>query len=157
MTPRPAARKVGRRETAGTSEALDVDGLMRALEAIAAHEAHLTERFYEIFFERRPDTRELFGVHAIAEREEMMHETLGSLQALGNREPWLEGNLVALGESHGEYGVTEDMYTSFVDALIECAREILGGVFDEAAERALRDATEEISSMMSEAGRPTGT
>lgn len=93
----------------------DPPALLRALEGFATHEARITERFYEIFFERRPDTLELFGAHSIAEREEMMHETLHSLYALYERQLWLEDNLVALGKSHWEYGVTEDMYTSFID------------------------------------------
>ena len=140
---------------AGGAERLDVTGLLRALEAIAARESRFTERFYEIFFERRPDTRILFGLHSIAEREEMMHETLRSLHALCEREQWLEGNLVALGLSHGEYGVTEDMYPSFVDALIECARESLGLELDEIALNALREATSDIAGVMSKAGEAT--
>ena len=49
--------------------------LPSVLEKIAEQEEPFTERFYEIFFELRPDSLPLFGVHSISEREEMMRET----------------------------------------------------------------------------------
>ncbi len=131
---------------------LDQDALLRALDEIAPHEERFTERFYEIFFERRPDTLPLFGTHSIAEREEMMRETLRSLLALYEGESWLEENLAALGRSHWEYGVTTDMYDSLVDTLLDCSREILGDSLDESAESSLRLALSEIARQMSSAG-----
>lgn len=133
-------------------EPTDPPALLRALEGFATHEARITERFYEIFFERRPDTLELFGAHSIAEREEMMHETLHSLYALYEGQLWLEDNLVALGKSHWEYGVTEDMYTSFIDSLIDCGREVLGDELDEAAAASLGAAITQIAQRMCAAG-----
>ena len=131
---------------------IDSPSLLRALEIFAAHEAQITERFYEIFFERRPDTLELFGAHSIAEREEMMRETLRSLHAIYDRQDWLEDNLTALGKSHWEYGVTEDMYPVFIDSMIDCGREILGEQLDEAATVSLRASLAQISQRMSAAG-----
>ena len=126
--------------------------VLRALELFASHEARITERFYEIFFERRPDTLELFGAHSIAEREEMIRETLHSLHALYEGQVWLDDNLVALGKSHWEYGVTEDMYPSFVDSLIDCGQEILGDEFDNDAVASFRSAVTTIAQQMSGAG-----
>jgi hemoglobin-like flavoprotein len=142
----------------GTLPALDLAGdidstcLLRALEAFATREALITERFYETFFARRPDTLELFGVHSISEREEMIRETLRSLHALYEGNDWLEENLIALGTSHYEYGVTGDMYPSFVDCLVECGREVLGHEIDAPALNALRAATMLIAEQMSAAG-----
>jgi hemoglobin-like flavoprotein len=134
---------------------IDSPALLRALEMFARHEAQITERFYEIFFEQRPDTLELFGAHSISEREEMMRETLRSLHAFYEGQDWLEGNLVALGKSHWEYGVTQDMYSSFVDSLIECGHEVLGEEFDEAAVASFRSAMTVIAQQMSAAGEVT--
>ncbi len=155
MSQGPATQESNLRTAAEGDEVIDKIGLLRALDAIANKESQFTERFYEIFFARRPDTRDLFGLHGIAEREEMMHETLRSLHALCEQEPWLEGNLIALGHSHGEYGVTQDMYPSFVDALIECTREIVGLSLDHAALASLRQATDAIAGVMSKAGEAT--
>lgn len=145
----PAA---ARKPPAGETD-LDRGALQGALEALASHDARFTERFYEIFFERRPDTLVLFGTHSIAEREEMMAETFRSLVALQGGESWLEGNLTALGHSHAEYGVTPDMYRSFVEVWIECTREILGETIEEAGVAALRDAVAEVARQMSDAGQ----
>ena len=131
---------------------IDSPALLRALEMFARREAQITERFYEIFFEQRPDTLELFGAHSISEREEMMRETLRSLHAFYEGQDWLEGNLVALGKSHWEYGVTQDMYSSFVDSLIDCGQQVLGDEFDEAAVVSFRAAMTVIAQRMSAAG-----
>lgn len=133
-------------------EEIDLAALLRAIDAIAMHEAEITERFYEIFFERCPDALELFGAHSISEREEMMREAFHSLYALHEGEDWLADNLAALGRSHAEYGVTEDMYPCFVDALIDCGREVLGDEIDEAELEALRRAMSQIANQMSAAG-----
>ena len=130
----------------------DRERLSLVLVEIAETQADLTERFYELFFESRPDARPLFGVHSLAEREEMMHETFGSIHAWIEGEPWLLTNLEALGRSHWEYGVTADMYPSFVDTMIECAREVLQGRLDEGQLRVLRHALEEIVRPMRLAG-----
>lgn len=127
----PKSSEAPSQSTEHVAEQFDPASLLRALGAYAAHEARITERFYELFFDRRPDTLELFGAHSIGEREEMMRETLHSLHALHEGHVWLKDNLVALGQSHWEYGVTEDMYTSFVECLIDCGREILGDEVDE--------------------------
>ncbi len=127
--------------------------------------AHFTERFYEILFDRRPDTRELFGAYPLAEQEEMMRETLRSLSVLmcvaddaeegaslhenGKDElSWLAMNLRALGVSHAEYGVTPDMYDSYRLALIECAREVVGDQIDGPAKLALDSAIREVCLLM---------
>ena len=138
--------------TAPELEPIDSPALLRGLEMFAHHEPQITERFYEIFFERRPDAVELFGAHSIAEREEMIRETLHSVHALYEGQVWLEENLVALGKSHREYGVTQDMYPSFVDSLIECGQEILGDEFDAATVVSLRAAISQIAERMSIAG-----
>ena len=138
-----------KRRSEGTSLALDpIDSpaLLRALEMFARQEAQITERFYEIFFERRPDTLELFGAHSISEREEMMRETLRSLHAFYEGQDWLEGNLAALGKSHWEYGVTQDMYSSFVDSLLDRLAESLRGLWRRSIEVCIerhRDVTQE--------------
>lgn len=145
-------RKPGTPETARDLDPIDAPALLRGLEMFARHETQIAERFYEIFFERRPDTIELFGAHSIAEREEMIRETLHSLHALYEGQVWLADNLVALGKSHWEYGVTEDMYPSFVDSLIDCGQEILGDEFDDAAVVSIRAAMSKIARRMSVAG-----
>jgi len=127
----------------------DRASLLRVLEKIASIEARFTDCFYEVFFGRRPDTLPLFGLHSISEREEMMRETLHSLHALAHGESWLAGNLAALGKSHVEYGVTTDMYDSYCDTMIDCARQTLEEPLSDLESAALRLAIVEVARQMS--------
>lgn len=122
--------------------------LLEVLESLAAQEGKITEALYPLFFERRPDARPLFGVHALAEREEMIRETLRSLLALADGERWLADNLAALGRSHFEYGVTGDMYGDFVDVFVEVAAPGL----DDARREVLRSGLARIADSMRRAG-----
>ena len=128
------------------------ESIPQILAELAEHETRFTERFYEIFFEARPDARPLFGTHALAEQEEMMRETLHSLLAWAESEPWLEGNLSALGKSHWEYGVTADMYASFIESMLECGNEVIGESLDADQRAVLRSALEFVAYQMRDAG-----
>ena len=142
----------GAQAESGESGEIDADALVDVLERIAEREAPFTERVYEIFFDRRPDARELFGPHAIAEQEEMMRETLRSIHALCEDQAWLADNLAALGRSHHEYGVTSDMYRSFAEVFLDCGREVLDDGVGDGGFDSLRLALLEITRQMSEAG-----
>lgn len=124
--------------------------LVAVLGALAETEKKLVEQLYPDFFARRPDAQPLFGVHALAEREEMVRETLRSLLALADGEPWLAGNLAALGRSHFEYGVTGDMYGDFVEVFVEVAARVAGLSPSDA--QTLRAGIGEIASAMRRAG-----
>ena len=126
--------------TKAVGEARVRDVLPELLCKLADCEALFTERFYPILFALRPDVRPLFGVHPMAEQEEMMRETLRSLHGWLDGEPWLAGNLEALGRSHWEYGVTDDMYDSFIDAMLACSLETISDAFDDERQTVFRAA-----------------
>lgn len=127
-----------------------MSGLVAVLGALAETEKKLVEQLYPDFFARRPDAQPLFGVHALAEREEMVRETLRSLLALADGEPWLAGNLAALGRSHFEYGVTGDMYGDFVEVFVDVATRVAGLSPSDA--QTLRAGIGEIAGAMRRAG-----
>jgi hemoglobin-like flavoprotein len=120
------------------------------------HEAALVDRFYDRFFDRNPEVVPLFGEHALAEREEMIQETLKSLLAACEGESWLDANLEALGKSHAEYGVETGMYPAFATAFLETLREILGDRFPSDAEKHFAEMLEGICGVMSAAGEGAG-
>ena len=124
------------------------------LEGVAegGHEAAIVDRVYVLFFERRPDVVPLFGVHALAEREQMVQEVFASVLAWCDEEAWLEGNLRSLGASHAEYGVTAEMYPPFVTAFSDALREVLGDVLRPEAEKRFVEVLEVICGAMSAAG-----
>jgi len=128
------------------------DSMPMILAEFAECESRFSERFYEIFFEARPDALPLFGLHSITEQEEMIRETFRSLLAWAEHQPWLESNLDALGKSHWEYGVSADMYDSFVETMLECGRELVGDSLDDARLLAMRIGLEAVVQPMREAG-----
>jgi len=122
--------------------------LLELLETLGERESKIGEALYPAFFARRPDACPLFGVHALAEREEMVRETFRSLLALAEGQPWLAGNLAALGKSHAEYGVTGDMYPDFVEVLVEVAAADL----ERGRQAVLAEALSRITDAMRQAG-----
>lgn len=146
-SPEDGGARAGRAALGGIA-ASERAALEEVLESLAAREAKIAESLYPLLFARRPDVVPLFGVHALAEREEMVRETLRSLLALAEGEDHLWGNLTALGRSHFEYGVTADMYPDFVDVFVEVA----AGDFDETRRALLRQALDEITQAMRRAG-----
>ena len=134
----------------GSAEGL---ALLEVLEALSDAESKIADAIYPLFFDRRPDARPLFGVHAIAEREEMIRETLRSLLALAEGGPHLAANLEALGRSHFEYGVAGDMYADFVDAFVEVASPGLADEEREALRRGLAVVTDAMRRAGDEAAR----
>ena len=122
--------------------------LTRSLERLAGHETQLMTRFYDRFFERHPDVVPLFGEHGLNEREEMLRETLASVCAHAEDEPWLDENLSAMGRSHAEYGVEDAMYPGFVEAMLDTLAEIVGSDWSSATCAAWRSALERLTSTM---------
>ena len=78
----------------------------------------------------------------------MLRETIRSLVALTEEEPWLDGNLMALGRSHAEYGVEAEMYESFARVFLDCANERADGPLDDDAAQALAAGIREVSRRM---------
>lgn len=97
----------------------DASLIAESLGALAGRENEIVEYFYPLFFERHPDVRGLFGEHSVNEREEMVRETLVSVLAHADDEPWLDGNLDAMGRSHAEYGVEGPSYPDYVVAMLD--------------------------------------
>jgi hemoglobin-like flavoprotein len=127
---------------------------MTSLESLSGREAMLVERFYALFFSRHPEVRELFGEHSVSEREEMIRETLASVVAHLEDQPWLEGNLEAMGKSHGEYGVEGPMYEGYVDCMLDSLEEVTGPCWKPGYREAWRGALERLTETMRRAGTP---
>lgn len=130
----------------------DRDALAAIAEAIAGDEDRFVERLYERFFTRAPEARALFGEHSLSEQNEMVAETFRSIVAWADREEWLETNLVALGESHLEYGVEANMYPPFVEAFLETTARFLDDSVSAQTLERLRAGLEAVATGMSEAG-----
>ena len=127
--------------------------LHASLEALAGKEEELTERFYPLFFARHPEVQPLFGEHGVSEREEMIRETLASVLAHADDEPWLDGNLEAMGRSHAEYGVEGWMYEAFLACMLDVLEDTLGAAWSEPCDQAWSRALERLTRVMHRAAR----
>jgi hemoglobin-like flavoprotein len=139
---------------AGRADEAPEDAVLlgESLEALAGREPEIVEHFYDLFFERHPDVRPLFGEHSISEREEMVRETLSSVLADADEEPWLDENLVAMGRSHAEYGVEARSYPDFVAAMLDTLDHLEVPGWDSGIRAAWERALVRITDVMRQAG-----
>jgi len=105
--------------------ALNVALLRDSFNLVATVNPKITTRFYEILFERYPQTQALFPVANRARQAEMLTGALVAVMDHLEDAPWLTDTLGALGEKHVGYGVTREMYdwvgASLLAALAETA------------------------------------
>ena len=138
-------------------EPLDDAALLSdSLGALAGREGEIVDLFYELFFDRHPELRELFGEHSVSEREEMVRETLVSVLAHADREPWLDENLKAMGRSHAEYGVEGHSYPEFVVAMLDTLDGLAPEGWGAPARQAWARALTRITDVMRAAGEAHG-
>ncbi|WP_081682855.1 globin domain-containing protein [Marmoricola sp. URHB0036] len=111
----------------------------------------LTRRFYELLFERHPGVRSMFhadiGPQAVTLRRAMV-EVLDHL----DDPDWLVTTLGSLGARHAKLGVSESMYTAFVDCMLTAMAEGAGTQWTPALEHGWRNTLEDIAELMRAAG-----
>lgn len=130
----------------------EADHLLASLERLSGRESELVQQFYALFFERHPEVTKLFGKHSLSEQEEMVRETLVSMVALIENEPWLQTNLEAMGKSHAEYGVEDRMYDWMVECMLDALERILGADGRDQYAPAWRSALGYLTDVMRAAG-----
>jgi hemoglobin-like flavoprotein len=133
----------------------EAEHLLASLERLSGREPRLVEEFYGLFFERYPEVTELFGKHSLSEQEEMVRETLVSVVAYVENEPWLQINLEAMGKSHSEYGVEDHMYDWMVQCLLDALERVLGADWRDEYEPAWRSALGYVTDTMRAACQDT--
>lgn len=106
-----------------------------------------TIRFYERFFEKAPQLRELF--HDDIERQARMFiQSLSVIVGSLSSPERAARVLKRLGEKHRGYGVETDHYGVMETALVETIRDVLGADFSDDAAEAWTAAFRLISSIM---------
>jgi len=129
------------------------DPMYRSLAQLSGREAQLADRVFDRFFLGHPEIAGLFGRESLSEREEMVRETLVCALAHIEGEPWLIGNLEAMGASHQEYGVRDEMYVWWVDCMLAALAEMFAADWDRAMAIAWRSVLEALCEPMRAAGR----
>ncbi|HSF15739.1 MAG TPA: globin [Vicinamibacteria bacterium] len=82
------------------------------------------QRFYELFMASSPEVAELFSKTDFERQKRMLRDSLYvMLVAAGTTKGPAHQEVQRLAKLHRDLGVTRDMFTLWLDALIEAARE----------------------------------
>ena len=128
--------------------ALDVVLLRDSFNLVATTNPRITTRFYEILFERYPQTQAMFPVANRARQAEMLTGALVAVMDHLEDAPWLTDTLGALGEKHVGYGVTREMYDWVGACLLAALAETAGDKWSPELDAAWTEAYGAIVSLM---------
>jgi hemoglobin-like flavoprotein len=132
---------------------LNVILLRQSFELVVERAPNLTHRFYEILFERYPETREMFPTARRGQQENMLTQALVAVMDHLEDAPWLTSTLHGLGARHVHYGVSDEMYAWVGDALLSAIAEAAGADWTPELRRAWTDAYGAIAGLMQEGAR----
>ncbi|MDX2090304.1 MAG: globin domain-containing protein [Kofleriaceae bacterium] len=114
--------------------------LRETLEIVLAQDDTFPRRFYEILFQRHPQTKALFHRSSEGAQNKMFAKKLTSLVDHIDDPTWLDRELATLAANHVSYGVTPEMYPWVGEALLATLREACGDAWTPEAERAWGEA-----------------
>jgi hemoglobin-like flavoprotein len=106
--------------------ALNVPLLRESFDVVATANPKVITRFYEILWERYPQTQAMFPVANRARQAEMLTGALVAVLDHLEDAPWLTETLGALGAKHVDYGVTREMYDWVGASLLATLAETAG-------------------------------
>jgi hemoglobin-like flavoprotein len=132
---------------------LNIVLLRESFRFVAERMPDLTERFYEILFQRYPQTEKMFAPGRRSRQAGMLKVALGAVIEHLEDTAWLVATLHKLGARHVQYGVTDKMYDWVGDSLLLTLREAAGSQWNPELERAWTDAYAAIAGLMQEGAR----
>jgi hemoglobin-like flavoprotein len=127
---------------------LNVSLLRQSFEVVATANPSFVSRFYEILFERYPQTRPLFPQNGMPRQAEMLTQALVAVLDHLEDAPWLQDTLGALGAKHVGYGVTREMYDWVGASLLATLGEVAGPAWTPELQGAWAEAYGAIVSLM---------
>lgn len=132
---------------------LNVPALRSSFELVVEREPQLTHRFYDILFQRYPQTKPMFRNNPRQEQEKMLTDVLVKLMDHLEDAPWLVRELGALGSKHADYGVTDEMYGWVGASLLEALEQVAAEEWTPELAAAWSDAFQAIASLMQAGAR----
>ncbi|MBM4361083.1 MAG: flavohemoprotein [Deltaproteobacteria bacterium] len=127
--------------------------LRSSFELVVERNPKLTERFYEIFFQRYPQVKPLFGRRSQPEQAKMLAEALAGVLDHLDDAPWLTSTLGGMGVKHVGYGVTSEMYGWVGECLLAAIAEAAGPAWNKELEQAWTDAYGAVAGLMQSGAR----
>ncbi len=130
----------------------DHEVLAKHIHLISEREPRIAERIYERLFRRHPQARKLFGPHAVAVQQDMLNETLIAVIDCLEGMAWLESHLQMLGATHVGFEVSDEMYDSWTESILEVLAEVSGSDWSPHLERLWRERMDHLCSLMRRGG-----
>lgn len=127
---------------------LNVPVLRKSLDLVVERQPQFTPRFYEIFFERYPQVKPLFGRNSAANQAKMLQEAIVAVMDHVEDASWLSSTLGSIGGKHVGYGVEDKMYPWVGECLLATLQEISGPAWTPEVKQAWTDAYAAISSLV---------
>jgi hemoglobin-like flavoprotein len=126
---------------------LDIEVLRDSFALVAERETAVALRFYEILFERYPQTKGMFRRSSV-EQAQMLTQALVAVVEHLEDSTWLGTTLHALGAKHVEYRVRDEMYDWVGECLIAALADCLGPSFSPRVKDAWIGAYGAVAGMM---------
>lgn len=124
--------------------------LHESVDRILAEGTTLTDRFYELFFERHPEARVLFEKTHMSAQSVMLSAALMVSKHHPGYPLATRQYLNLLGTRHARKGVRRDLYPAFQDILLVALEEFHGADWSDGLSRQWREAVESAIQLMLE-------
>jgi methyl-accepting chemotaxis protein len=105
---------------------MDIGLLRSTFAALAPRATEITQRFYELLFDRYPEVRPLFDSVDLADQQQKLVRALTVIVRSVDDAEILSGFLMRLGRSHAESGVDAAHYPLVGEVLLETLAEAAG-------------------------------
>jgi hemoglobin-like flavoprotein len=134
----------------------EIEAVQRTFEMIVPMADTFAFMFYQRFFEKDPEARQLFHSDMAGQREKVMEMLALAIRSLDEPEEMIQA-LGMLGRRHLSYRVQPGHYTSMNEAIIGAMAESLGDQFTSGMRQAWEKALDTLTQIMLEAADPSYT
>ncbi|GAA1514968.1 globin domain-containing protein [Nocardioides humi] len=114
---------------------------------LADADESLTERFYDLLFERHPAVRPMFSADVRPQAAMLRTAVVAVLEHLDDPH-WLTTTLGELGARHAGWGVTPPMYDAVAECMVAAMAELGGDAWTEAMTEAWSEALTAVAGLM---------
>lgn len=126
---------------------MDAELLETSLTLVDTPDAGLTQRFYDILFQRYPAVRPMFS-EDIAAQAKMLRSAVVSVVDHLDDPLWLTETLGDLGSRHASWGVTAPMYDAVTECMVAAMVETGGARWTPQMTDAWIEALDAVSGLM---------
>ncbi len=122
--------------------------IRQSVDEIFHRRTRLTDRFYELLFERCPEARRLFQGVDMNVQSIMLTMALGAIREYPDINNAFREYLRVMGTKHKRKGVAKELYADFSVVLLATLEEFHGEDWDESLAKQWSDACDEAIELM---------